>query len=157
MLAIYPEVFAGGAIIAGLPYGSATTVPEAFDRMRGEGGPSKRALQRAVRSASDHQGPWPRISIWHGSADQTVAPGNAEAIAAQWLGAHGIENTPPRSERAGRLARQVWCDATGEATIEINMIAGMGHGTPIGNDGLGARGPFMLDVGISSTRETLRF
>ncbi|WP_419697329.1 PHB depolymerase family esterase (plasmid) [Mesorhizobium muleiense] len=33
MLACYPEVFAGGAIIAGLPYGSAKTVPEAFDRI----------------------------------------------------------------------------------------------------------------------------
>jgi len=36
------------------------------------------------------------------------------------------------------------------------MIAGMGHGTPIGN-GLGTAGPFMLDVGISSTREIARF
>lgn len=32
----------------------------------------------------------------------------------------------------------------------------MGHGTPIG-DGLGAPGPFMLDVGISSTRDVARF
>jgi poly(3-hydroxybutyrate) depolymerase len=37
MLATYPEVFAGGAIIAGVPYGSAKTLPEAFDRMRGYG------------------------------------------------------------------------------------------------------------------------
>ena len=40
MLAAYPEVFAGGAIVAGLPYGTAATVPEAFDRMRGHGGPA---------------------------------------------------------------------------------------------------------------------
>ncbi|ESX63833.1 hypothetical protein NKJ36_25425 [Mesorhizobium sp. M0142] len=40
--------------------------------------------------------------------------------------------------------------------IEVNMIAGMGHGTPLGN-GLGAPGPFMLDVGISSTQEIARF
>jgi poly(3-hydroxybutyrate) depolymerase len=44
MLATYPEVFAGGAIIAGLPFGSAQTIPEAFDRMRGHGGPSEREL-----------------------------------------------------------------------------------------------------------------
>ncbi|MDP3254987.1 PHB depolymerase family esterase, partial [Bosea sp. (in: a-proteobacteria)] len=35
MLATYPELFAGGAIIAGLPYGSASGVPEALERMRG--------------------------------------------------------------------------------------------------------------------------
>jgi hypothetical protein len=36
------------------------------------------------------------------------------------------------------------------------MIAGMGHGTPLG-DGFGAPGPYMLDVGISSTREIAQF
>ncbi|MEO9341053.1 PHB depolymerase family esterase [Mesorhizobium sp. SB112] len=157
MLATYPEVFAGGAIIAGLPYGSATTVPEAFDRMRGHGGPCERNLQRAIRSASDHHGPWPRISIWHGAADHTVSASNAEAIAAQWRGIHGLDKVPTHSEMAGRLARQVWLDTSGETTLEINMIGGMGHGTPIGNDGLGTPGPYMLNVGISSTREITRF
>ena len=31
MLACYPEVFAAGAIVAGLPYGAATTVQQAFE------------------------------------------------------------------------------------------------------------------------------
>ena len=52
MLATYPELFAGGAIIAGLPYGSAATMPEAFDRMRGHGGPSDAAARRAGERAS---------------------------------------------------------------------------------------------------------
>ena len=33
MLATYPEVFAGGAIIAGLPYGAATNMQQAFETM----------------------------------------------------------------------------------------------------------------------------
>src|SRR6185312_13986051 len=33
MLACYPDVFAGGAIIAGLPYGAATNVQQAFESM----------------------------------------------------------------------------------------------------------------------------
>jgi feruloyl esterase len=33
MLATYPEVFAGGAIIAGLPYGAAKNVQQAFENM----------------------------------------------------------------------------------------------------------------------------
>jgi poly(3-hydroxybutyrate) depolymerase len=157
MLASYPEVFAGGAIIAGLPYGSATTIPQAFDRMRGHGGPSGKELQRILHRASDHRGPWPRISIWHGTADQTVAPSNADAVAAQWLGVHGFDRkTPARLEADGRLTKRVWSDATGEAKVEINIVTGMGHGTPIG-DGLGVPGPFMLDIGISSTCEIARF
>lgn len=156
MLASYPEVFAGGAIIAGLPYGSASTIPEAFDRMRGHGGPSEGDLQRLLQDASTHEGPWPRISIWHGSADQTVALSNAEALAAQWRGVHQLEMLPSHSEARGRHSRQVWHDAEGLAAIEVNIIAGMAHGTPLGDDGLGAPGPFMLDVGISSTREIAR-
>ncbi|APH74744.1 hypothetical protein BSQ44_21480 [Aquibium oceanicum] len=157
MLAAYPDVFAAGAIIAGLPHGSATTVPEAFDRMRGHGGGSVEELQSALRGASNHRGPWPRISVWHGTADHTVAPSNADAIVAQWQRVHGLGANPSRSETAGRLTRQVWCDAAGEAVLEVNMIAGMGHGTPVGHDGPGSVGPYMLDVGISSTRRIAGF
>jgi poly(hydroxyalkanoate) depolymerase family esterase len=157
MLATYPEVFASGAIIAGLPYGTARTIPEAFDRMRGHGGQSELDLHRILRAASHHRGPWPRISIWQGTADHTVAPSNAEAIAAQWRGMHKLEKAATFSETTGGLTKQVWCDAAGERIIEINMVDGMGHGTPVGNDGLGAPGPYMLDVGISSTREIAVF
>ena len=76
MLATYPDVFAGGAIIAGLPYGCASSVPEAFDRMRGHGFPTQDRLQSLIRSASMHDGPWPTISIWQGIADHTVVPSN---------------------------------------------------------------------------------
>ena len=54
MLATYPETFAGGGIIAGLPFGVARSVPEAFDRMRGHGLPRPAVLGELVRSASSH-------------------------------------------------------------------------------------------------------
>lgn len=156
MLAAYPETFAAGAIIAGLPHGSASTIPEAFDRMRGHGGPSEKALQALLSEASGHDGPWPKVSIWQGLADQTVAPSNAEAIAAQWLEAHGLDRAPGVASTFGVVARQVWRNADGEPVLEINRIAGMGHGTPVGA-GLGTPGPYMLDAGVSSTREIARF
>jgi poly(hydroxyalkanoate) depolymerase family esterase len=160
MLATYPDVFAGGAIIAGLAYGTANTIPEAFDRMRGHGGPSEPELQRLLRSASPHKGPWPRISIWHGSADQTVAPSNAEAIAGQWRGVHMLGKTPVRSEVVDGRTKITWRDASGNALVETYTITRMGHGTPLrtaGEDGLGVAGPFMLDVDISSTRRIAEF
>ncbi|RWK42146.1 PHB depolymerase family esterase [Mesorhizobium sp.] len=160
MLACYPEIFAGGAIIAGLPYGSAKTVPEAFDRMRGHGMPSERQLQKALRDATPHQGPWPSISVWHGSADQTVVSSNADAIIGQWRAVHGLDACSTRSEMVDGHSRRVWCNAQGQELIEEYRIAGMGHGTPLGTAGdaaLGVGGPFMLDVGISSTWHIARF
>ncbi|MBS7532276.1 PHB depolymerase family esterase [Ancylobacter sonchi] len=156
MLATYPEVFAGGAIIAGLAYGRASTVPEAFDCMRGQGAASKEELWALLREASTHAGPWPRIAIWQGTADHTVAPSNAEDIAAQWCRVHQLDNAPTRSEVLGVRAKHSWCNAAGEAVIELNTISAMGHGTPLG-DGLGVPGPYMLEVGISSTREIAQF
>jgi len=160
MLATYPDVFAGGAIIAGLAYGTASTIPEAFDRMRGHGGPSPTELQRRLAKASPHKGPWPRISIWQGAADHTVAPSNADSVVAQWQGVHGVSLSPTRKETVDGQMRQVWRDADGNEVMEKYTIAGMGHGTPLqtsGSDGLGRGGQFMLDVGISSTRHIARF
>lgn len=160
MLAAYPEVFAGGAIIAGLAYGSASTIPEAFDRMRGHGGPSRAELQRLLRAASPHKGPWPRISIWQGTADTTVVPANADALLAQWHGVHSLGDRPTRTEKVDGQTRKVWSDGKGRDVVETYTIARMGHGTPLktsGEDGLGRAAPFMLDIGISSTRHIAGF
>lgn len=157
MLASYPEVFAGGAVVAGLAFASAATVPEAFDRMRGHGAPDQASAQRLLRDAAAHRGPWPRISIWHGSEDRTVEASNADAIASQWWGVHQVDRAPSHSVRNGRHTRTQWWDQEGRPVLEVNMIDGMGHGTPVDPDQLGTAGPYMLDVGISSTHEIARF
>ncbi len=160
MLATYPELFAGGAIIAGLPYRCARTVPEAFDRMRGHGLPDAAELTALVRRASDGTGPWPTVSVWHGSADATVSPVNAEAIVGQWRTLHGVDALPSRTEMVGDHSRRVWCDRDGREVIEQYSITGMGHGTPIdtsGADGCGKPGAYMLEAGISSTARLCRF
>ncbi|HEV7253895.1 MAG TPA: PHB depolymerase family esterase [Mesorhizobium sp.] len=160
MLAAYPELFAGGAIIAGLPYGVATTVPEALDRMRGHGMPHAKELQRLLRGASNHSGPWPTLSLWHGAADRTVASANMDAIVDQWRAAHGLRDAPEQRELVDGHVRHVWRDASGREAIEAYSITGMGHGTPLstmGEDGYGASAPFMLEAGISSTLRIARF
>jgi poly(hydroxyalkanoate) depolymerase family esterase len=160
MLAAYPEVFAGGAVIAGLPFGCAATIPEAFDRMRGHGGPGDRALQTVLREASPHEGPWPVISIWHGSADHTVAISNMDRTVAQWQGVHQVTASPTFTKSVSGHERRCWRDISGKTLIETHVIPGMGHGTPIDTravEGRGIAGPFMLDVGISSTLQIANF
>ncbi|MBC8036404.1 MAG: PHB depolymerase family esterase [Rhizobiales bacterium] len=160
MLSAYPDVFAGGAILSGLPYGSAATIPEAFESMRGDGGSSRLHLNGLVRGASTHKGPWPTVSVWQGSADKTVDPSNAAAIIGQWLTVHGMHKTPARTEIIDGHKRRVWSNSEGRVLIEEYIIAGMGHGAALkttGDDGLGNAGPFMLNVGISSTRHIARF
>ena len=160
MMATYPEVFAGGAMIAGLPYGCAAGILQAMDRMHGLGGPSAHQLEAKVRAASKHDGPWPRLSLWHGTADRTVALSNIDSILGQWCLLHGLDVQNATSAMADGYPRRVWCDGDSREMIEFYSITGMGHGTPLdttGIDGYGRHGSYMLDVHISSTLRIARF
>jgi poly(hydroxyalkanoate) depolymerase family esterase len=161
MLATYPEVFAGGAIVAGLPYGAAATVAEAFESMFQGKIHSAVEWGGMVRSACRHDGDWPRISVWHGSADETVKPINAGEIVKQWTDVHGLPTRPSRRETVDGFPRRVWCDAQGNEVIEEYTITGMAHGTPLapgsGESNVGTAGPFLLDVGISSSYHIAKF
>jgi len=161
MLATYPEVFAGGAIIAGLPYGCAGNAQQAFEAMFMERGHAAAALGDRVRAASGHRGPWPKISVWHGTSDPIVRPSNTEDIIRQWTNVHGLSERPSHQEFIGGHARRSWSDENGDALIEAFSISGMAHGVPLatmtGAQRCGAAGAFFLDAGISSTHHIARF
>src|SRR6516165_5364025 len=161
MLATYPEIFAGGAIIGGLPYVCASKVQQAFETMFTEQGHAARMLGDTVRAASRHRGPWPKISVWHGASDPIVKPSNSEDIIRQWTNVHGLSERPSHQEFIGRHARRSWSDENGDALIEAFSISGMAHGVPLatmtGAERCGAAGAFFLDAGISSTHHIARF
>ena len=157
MLATYPDIFAGGAIIAGLPYSGASSLLQALYNMKGFWA-SDQQLDALVRGASKNVDEWPTISVWHGSDDRTVDPSNADATVRQWQPLHCVEGTPTRTEIVDGHARRVWCDAGGREVIEEYRITKMGHGAPLrtgGAEGYGAPGDHMLEVAICSTN-TLR-
>jgi poly(hydroxyalkanoate) depolymerase family esterase len=163
MLATYPELFAGGAILAGLPYRCAVDLPQAL-RCMAEG-QSRPAADWGdlVRAASPHRGPWPRVSVWHGATDSTVRPLNAEEIVKQWTDVHGLGEAPSVVGNVHGCPHRVWRDDAGQAVVEAYLVPGMGHGVPVhpGDDGAEDRGgtvaPFMVDAGIWSTWHIARF
>jgi poly(hydroxyalkanoate) depolymerase family esterase len=159
MLAAYPDVFAGGAVIAGLPYGCAGNAREALACMFQGCARSPEDWGDRVRAAAGRRGPWPKLSVWHGTADMTVAPLNAQEIVKQWTNVHGLGAEPDAVETVDGYPRQVWRGPTGETVIEAYTITSMAHGTPLTTrgDALGTPGPFLLDVGISSSYHIARF
>ena len=161
MLACYPEVFAAGAIVAGLPYGAATSVQQAFETMFQSPSRPAPAWGDLVRKASPHRGPWPRISVWHGNADKTVIPPNAREIIKQWTDLHGLPISPSAKTRVDGFPREVWLNERGDELIESYTIANMAHGTPLAvgeaEGACGAPGPFLLSVGISSSYHIAKF
>jgi poly(hydroxyalkanoate) depolymerase family esterase len=161
MLATYPEVFAAGAVIAGLPFGVAGNMREALRGMMQSAPRPAAELGDAVRNASSHRGPWPKVSVWHGSADRTVNPGNANEIVKQWLDVHHLPPTPMSEGPVDGYPRQIWWNGDGETVVESYTITNMAHGTPLGTadngQRIGAEGAFLIEAGISSSYHIANF
>ncbi len=161
MLATYPEIFAGGAIIAGLPFGVATNMREALSGMFQSPSRPAAELGDLVRNASNHKGPWPKLSVWHGSADRTVNPANADEIVKQWLDVHQLPSAPMSEADVDGYPRQVWWNGDGETIVESYTITNMAHGTPLGigdnDERYGAQGAFLIEAGISSSYHIANF
>jgi hypothetical protein len=114
-----------------------------------------------VRNASSHRGPWPKLSVWHGSADRTVNPANASEILKQWLDVHELPQAPMSEANVDGYPRQVWWNADGETIVESYTITDMAHGTPLGiadnDERYGAQGAHLIEAGISSSYHIASF
>src|SRR6516164_343386 len=199
MLATYPDVFAGGGIVAGLPYGCANSLTDAFQCMSTghpfasplvglpggglplPGGPmvnvplppgiclfvplfclpgTDQGITPSqwgdfVRQASNHTGPFPKVSIWHGSADFVVSPVNATEEMQQWTNVHGIDPMSAAHDTVKGFPHQTFKDATGNAVVETYSITGMSHGDPVdpgtGSDQCGTADQFIINEHICSS------
>lgn len=161
MLAAYPELFAAGAVIAGLPYGIANNLQEALSGMFQTRNRSAPELGNLIRKASNHNGKWPRVSVWHGSSDRIVNPRNADDIVSQWLDVHRLPAQPMSEDAIDGHPHQVWWDSNGKNVVESFTVTGMAHGTPIGiaenDEKYGIEGAFLLEAGISSSYHIAKF
>jgi poly(hydroxyalkanoate) depolymerase family esterase len=202
MLATYPDVFAGGAIMAGLAYGCAKNLADALQCMStgypvggatvglpvglpntasigvplppgfclffpllcpqsGDRTFTPAQLGDMVRHASSHSGPFPKVSIWHGTADTVVSPVNATELVQQWTNVHSISPEPTARDTVKGFPRHVFKDASGNAVVELYLITSMAHGGPVdpgaGPDQCGVSAAFVLDMNICSSFFIARF
>ena len=158
MLASYPDLFAAGAVIAGLPYGVANGVMQAMSAMLQGDHRSPAELARLLPPNLER---YPRLTVWHGGADHVVSPENAEAIAQQWAAAQGLSSKPNETLVEGDRTISVWRVTAGrKPAIELNLIRGLGHGVPLSTlskNGVGKAAPYMLEAGVSSSEEIAAF
>jgi poly(hydroxyalkanoate) depolymerase family esterase len=158
MLASYPELFTGGAIVAGVPYGCADTVSKALQCMNPGLDLTPDVWRARVREATGDEGPVPIISIWHGTADTRVLPSNQQELVEQWTAIHGIPETSVSSERSGRITRKSYPGGAAAPRVESVSIEGYGHAFPIdGTPTCGQPGDFVVSAGVCAAREIARF
>jgi poly(hydroxyalkanoate) depolymerase family esterase len=160
LLAAYPAVFAAGGVVAGMPAGSAFTQITALLRMhRADSRRSRAALAEDARRFAPRRRRWPRLSIWQGLRDRTVAPDNAELLAAQWTALHGIDPAPGLDTAADGIRHRVWRAARRPPAVELWTLAALGHGFPVdaATPGDGRTGAWVTGAGISAVRRMADF
>ena len=163
MLATYPERFAAGSIMSGLPYKCATdlTSAEGCQQMAAAAQKAPAAWGDLVRGAdSGFSGPWPRVQIWQGSSDFTVAPANATELVKQWTNVWGTDQTADATDMISTATRTQFT-AGSTVAVELYIVTGMGHAVAIGTDPDGAcpatTGAYFSDEKICSTTRAAQF
>lgn len=162
LLAVYPEQFAGGAVVASLPYGIANTSHEAWPAMLVGVNKSPEAWGDLVRETHPgYQGPYPTLSIFHGTADRAVNPVNQRELVEQWTNLHHTDASPDSESTVAGHDRKVYRDADGHVVVESWTIEGMGHALPVDpGDGPGqggSTGKYAKDVDLYSSYHALKF
>ncbi|MFN3201027.1 MAG: PHB depolymerase family esterase [Bradymonadia bacterium] len=171
MLATWPDVFAAGAPIAGIPYlcydppggaaGEANYDPEVRTCLSPGKDFTPQVWGDYVRRANpNYDGPLPWVSIWQGSSDFTVATRNQTELYDQWSNVHGINadiNAPSETNNVGSATQKVFNNGEGQGVIEV-WSYNAGHTVPLGDEcppsGFGL---YFSNVGVCSTLQIARF
>jgi poly(hydroxyalkanoate) depolymerase family esterase len=137
MIGAYPDVFKAGAAFAGVPFGcfaqgSIDSLGWSSTCANGQVTMTGAQWGDLVRAAyPGYTGPRPRIQLWHGSVDTTVAFHNfAEAIK-QWTNVLGVSETPTSTENNALQTgwiRTRYADGAGVVQVEAIQETGKGHG-----------------------------
>ncbi|MEV0206162.1 PHB depolymerase family esterase [Streptomyces sp. NPDC050788] len=153
MMAAYPEKFAAGGVVAGLPYGCAQAAGSPYVCMYVGATQTARQWGDRVRAARPgYTGPWPALTVFQGTADYTVKPVNMTDLMKQWTDVQGADQSADVSDTVAGYPHQVYRNASGDPVVETYSITGMGHGQPVdpgsGSEQCGTAGAYILDVNL---------
>jgi len=183
LMANYPEMFQGGAIVAGTPYecnnpsfftwaswwflnvwfGDAAAASYACGLFNYA--PTRRPSKvwgdfvRASSGVTPTR--WPRVSLWQGGTDNIVNPGNQKELVKQWTNVFGIDQIPDRVDVVNNIRHSVYRDLSGTPRLETYEIAGFDHAIAIdpgtGPAQCGKIAPYVKDANICSSLKILEF
>ena len=150
MAETYPDVFSAVGVHSGLPYQSANNVMSALTAMRGRLG-----SRNGASIDAGFEKPSMRTIVFHGSADKTVHPANAESIVGDAMVSH--PNAEAMTEagyvNSKRFTRTIITGSDGRPGLENWTIEGAGHAWSGGS----RDGTFADPLGPDASVEMVRF
>lgn len=168
MMACYPDIFRGGAVMAGLPYKAASSLSRANKAMNGKVDSTPSEWETIAKGGyPSFSGVYPTLATFHGSSDGTVDPINARELMEQWTALHGTDQNVDHTETAFAGASSVKLEEyrNGNDSIAVARytIDGMGHGisvnpgSPVCKGKGGNTGSAAFDEGFFSSFWAARF
>jgi poly(hydroxyalkanoate) depolymerase family esterase len=135
LAAQYPDVFSAGSAFSGVPAGCFATTDGSLWNGQCSGGNITRSPQQwgdQVRAMyPGYTGAYPRMQLWHGDQDTTLAYRNFGEEIKQWTNLHGLSQTASFTDRPQpSWTRTRYGDTSTKATVEGISITGTGHTLP---------------------------
>jgi poly(hydroxyalkanoate) depolymerase family esterase len=158
LLATYPDLYAAGAVVAGMPVGAASSAFQALMRMSNPDpldDPAALARRATRHTPTGFRGAWPRLTVWHGAMDTVVAPENSVLLAEQWRVLSGHPPLPCVERRVAGGHYRAW-GMSERPDVELWMLDRQAHGWSLGT-GAAHAGRFMLHGPVPATAEIARF
>ncbi|GAA1802105.1 hypothetical protein GCM10009682_24970 [Luedemannella flava] len=135
LAAQYPDVFSAASAFSGVPAGCFATTNGSLWNSQCSGGSIIRTAQQWGDTARamypGYTGAYPRIQLWHGSTDTTLAYPNFGEEIKQWTNLHSLGTTPGFTDRPqSNWTRTRYGNTGTQATVEGISIANTGHTLP---------------------------
>ena len=157
--AVWPDVFAAAASFSGIPYACPTSYADVFSCQNPGVDKTPDQWGAKVKGAfAGYGGPYPRMSVWQGSADTTVGTKNRTEIVRQWTNVHGVSDTPTATGTVDGATYSAFKDAQGVTVVESYEVPGMTHGVAVApSKQCGATSTYAFDKGICASRRVAEF
>jgi len=131
LLGDYPDVFKAGAAFMGVPFACFATTDGSMWNSTCSAGNSIKTPQQwgdLVRGAfPGFSGTRPRMQLWHGTTDTTLAYPNFGEEIKQWTNVLGVSQTPTSTD----TPQSGWTRTRYGSQVEAYSIAGVGHSLPL--------------------------
>ncbi|MEV4516821.1 PHB depolymerase family esterase [Dactylosporangium sp. NPDC049525] len=136
LAAQYPDVFSAASAFSGVPAGCFATTNGSLWNSQCSGGSISRTAQQwgdlARAMYPGYTGRYPRMQLWHGTTDTTLAYPNFGEQIKQWTNLNGLGQTPGFTDHPqSSWTRTRYGSTTTQATVEGISIAGVGHQLPM--------------------------
>jgi poly(hydroxyalkanoate) depolymerase family esterase len=132
LMSCYPEIFAGGAVMSGLPYRIASGAAEGFIAMSMSRDRTPKEWGDLVRGAvPGYPGRYPPVVVFHGQSDRMVVPANARELVEQWTDVHGTDAIADATETIHGHRRTTYAGPAGKPVVELYEVAGLPHAVAV--------------------------